>query len=388
MGLVLPSVMVLKLTQRANDPNAPGAVYDHSTDRMIINHWTIVRALYSRLPSERFAKISARLSDAKQLSKLITEDPSLLPIIVDEIDVTYFHELKHAEQSRRNRLDDELLRGNLPGVNPLSKEHEAHREHCRYLLSKSAEAIVRSGWRDYCLDLIKDPAAFKNRVTSMYYSTFSGSATLDDLAARQDARRRTSRALETGGVKNWISQKLKQRGYDTGDSVFATYKNDAEKREKKFILDELPSLRRQSADKLVAHHQARGEDNLAFNLAAELPADSLTGGEARIAELADKTVAWVIRNAEFDGINDRLVAIDRISSRLKDPSRKNWPPGLEDAYERDARAMAEDFIIQALKAPSREREQYLDWAKAWAASLREPQELLARISDARPRPHQ
>ena len=143
-GKNMPDVMVLKLTQTSNDPNAPGALYDPSSDRMVINHWEIIRVLHQRLTPEKMAKIESRLSDAKQLSKLLAEEPSLLLLLVDDIDVIYFHELTHASQARRNRVDDELVRGNLPNVNPLAKEHEAHREHCRSLLSgEKRQGILR-----------------------------------------------------------------------------------------------------------------------------------------------------------------------------------------------------------------------------------------------------
>ena len=56
---------------------------------MIINHWSIIRTLHSRLPPENSPPSRAG-SDAKQLSKLL-DDPSLLNLIVDDEDTLYFY---------------------------------------------------------------------------------------------------------------------------------------------------------------------------------------------------------------------------------------------------------------------------------------------------------
>jgi len=380
-GLSLPDVMVLKLTQSPNDPNAPGAQYDTSGDRMVINHWIIVRALHDRLPPEKFARIKDRLSDAGQVSRLLAEDPSLMPLFVDSLDVMYFHELTHAAQSRRNRIDDESLRGNLPGANPLAKEHEAHREHCRYTLSKSPAEVDRNPWRDYCLILIHDPAAFKDGVTRMYLSTFSGSAQLDDVAARQAVRRRTARSLESGGgVLNWIEQRLKQAGFDLGDKELTAYRADVDRRERDFLAA-VPALRREAGSGLVAHYERTGAAHRAFLLARTLPRGTLDGGEERLDALADGAAAWVAR-AKGPALRDaRLETGGHVIGRLNYRKRP-VPAPLAEAYERDARSMAEELLAKALKLP-RERAELLDRAEAWAKALREPGDLPARIREAR-----
>jgi hypothetical protein len=377
----MPDVMVLKLTQSPNDPNAPGAQYDPSGDRMVINHWEIVRALHARLPPEKLARIKDRLADAKQLSRLLAEDPSLLPVFVDSVDVMYFHELTHAAQSRRNRIDDESLRGNLPGANPLAKEHEAHRAHCRYLLSKPPAAVDRNPWRDYCLGMIRDPDAFRDNVTGMYLATFSGSARLDDIAARQEVRRRTARSLEAGGgLRNWIEQKLKQAGFRLGDAELGAYRADVDRREREFLLG-IPALRREAGGALVDYYEGSGAPDRALALAGSLPRGSIPGGEARLDALADKTAAWVERGADPAQRDARLAAVGAVALRLKRASRP-WPPALVAAYDRDARSLIEELLAKARKLP-RERAELLNRAYEWTAALREPAEYRDRIRKAR-----
>jgi len=380
-GPVLPDVMVLKLTQSPNDPQIPGAVYDSSADRMIINHWSIVRSLHAGLPPEKLAKIKDRLADAKQISKLLKEDPSLIPVLIGNIDVMYFHELTHAAQSRRNRMDDEAHRGNLPGANPLALEHEAHREHCRYLLSKDPASIDRSDWRDYCMGIIRDPDAFKDGVTSRYLSTFSGSSRLEDLASRQEVRRRTARSLESsGGVVNWLVQKLKQVGYGLGDTELTKYRTDVDRREKEFLAG-IPALRREAGGALLEHYEKTGAPHRALATALAFPPGTLAGGPARLDALADKTAAWVARAGDPAQRDDRLSAVALLGPRYAATGRA-WPLELIAAYERDARSMAEELLAKALRLP-RERDELLDRASSWVKALQRPGDLPERIARAR-----
>ena len=382
-----PDVMVLKLTQNPNDLPL-GAVYDYTSDRMIINHWSIIRTLHSRLPPEKFTSIEGRLGDAKQLSKLLDEDPSLLNLIVDDEDTLYFHELTHAAQTHRDRIDDEVLRRNLPSANPLSKEHEAHRAHCRYLLSKDPAAVDRSNSREYCLDLIRDPDAFKDRVTSMYLSAFSGSSTLDDVGSRQDVRRETSHALAAeGGIKDWLEQKLKQFGLDLGDTALAKYRIDVDKRETEFLAA-LPELRREEGGALISYYEKTGAAQRALALVLSLPAGSLGAGTAPLRKLTDDALAWVVRDADPAHRDERLAAISLIAPRLK-AAQRDWPASLSSAYERDALSLAEEFLAKALTLPPEDtykRAFLLEKAGAWTESLRQPGDLPARIESARRRP--
>ena len=372
-GLVLPDVMVLKLTQSPNDPNAPGAQYDSSADRMVINHWEIVKAMHARLPPEKLAKIKDRLSDAGQVSKLLAEDPSLMPLFVESLDVMYFHELVHAAQSRRSRFDDEALRGNLPGASPLSKEHEAYRAHCRYVLTKGPAAADRNPWRDYCLTMIHDPAGFTDHITRSYRSTYSGSAKLDDVASRQEVRRRTARSLESGeGVRGWIEQKLKQAGFRLGDAELAGFRTDAGERDREFFAG-IPALRREAGGALVAHYEKTGAADRALRLALTLPRGTLA--------LADKAAVWVASAKGPERREERLVTGGQVIGRLRFRERP-VPAALAAAYERDARSMAEELLAKALKLP-RERAELLDRADSWAKALREPGDLPARIQKAR-----
>lgn len=402
----MPDLLVLKLTQNPNEQYA-AAFYNPAEDQITFDHWEVVRAIHARLPPDKLAKIKDRLVDAKQLSKLLIEDPSLLPIIADSQDITYFHELVHAAQSRRNRIADEQVRGNLPYSNPLSLEHEAHREHCRYLLSKDPAAIVRSDRRESCLVLLKDPTAFEDAVTSHYLSTFSESSTLDDVARRQDARRQASRALQTESAANWVRQKLKQIGLRWGDAELEKYRLEVDE-DKKNFLAAVPALRSEAGGALVEHYLKTGAENRAFALASSLPPGALEGGEARLDMLAEASLAWLTRSAGPAARNERLIAVGDLSARFE-KTRRPWPPAMRGIYDRDARSMAEELLAQALnipiKAPPRrpgpngdltagldklkhslsqtERAELLDKAAAWSKHLKNSDDLRARIEAAR-----
>jgi|CXWL01.1.fsa_nt_gi hypothetical protein len=375
-----PAVMVLKLTQDANDPNAQGAIYDPSSDRMIINHWHIIRILNKRLSPEKMARIKNRIADAKQLSKLLAEDPALIPLVVDDNDVMYFHELTHAAQTRRNRVDDELGRGNLPTMNPLAKEHEAHREHCRYLLSKPSAAIDRSEWRDYCLSMAINPGAFKEEITKKYLSTYSGSTMLDDVRTLQNTRRDASLWIMTHSPSaSVLGQAFKQLGIALGDAELWKYQADVDKREKEFLAG-LPKLRREAGTDLINYYEKTGAAHKALQLALYLPPGDVK--KAQLAELTNKTLDWLTRSKKQDQRNERLNSVSALAPLLKAENRQ-WPVHMVEVYERDVRSYAEEILDQALKAPPAAREDLLKRAQAWAAVLRKPGDLQERIARAR-----
>ena len=379
-GLKLPDVMVLKLTQKPDDPGAPGAVYDFSSDRMTINHWEIVKALQARLPPKTFASIQERLADAAQVSRLLAERPSLMRLLVESLDVMYFHELVHGAQSRRSRWDDESLRGNLPGVNPLAKEHEAHREHCRYTLSKSPAELDRTPWRDYCLGLIVDPAAFKDAITRQYLSTFTSSAELDDISSLQAVRRKTARFLAASdGIKTWHQQELKQTGFDLGDKELSAFRTDVDRRERDFLAA-LPALGRQAGSRLLAYYEKTGAADQALRLALSLPRDAFDGGEKRLNVLTDRAVDWLARNTDPNKRDERLALSQQIIGRFQ--FMRHLPTALFNAYERDARSKAEELLAQAIQTPTL-REELLERAEAWTGILYKPGDLPARIQRAR-----
>lgn len=405
-GAGMPDLLVLKLTQNPNEHYA-AAFYNPLEDQIAFDHWAVVREIHARLPPDKLAKIKDRLVDAKQLSKLLIEDPTLLPIIADSQDITYFHELVHAAQSRRNRIADEQVRGNLPYSNPLSLEHEAHREHCRYLLSKDPAAIERSDRRESCLVLLKDPSAFEDAVTSHYLSTFSESSTLDDVAHRQDARRQASRVLQTESAGNWVRQKLKQIGLRWGDAELEKYRIEVDE-DKKTFLAAVPAMRSEAGGALVEHYLKTGAENRAFSLASSLPPGALEGGEARLDMLAEASLAWLTRSAGPAARNERLIAVGDLSARFE-KTRRPWPPAMHGIYERDARSLAEELLAQALKIPIKapprrpgpngdltagleklkhwmsqtERAELLDKAAAWSKHLKNSDDLRARIKTAR-----
>ncbi len=397
-----PNVHLLKLTQSSNDPHLAGAYYDPSSDSMIINHWQVVSVARAGLPPEKYKALEARLLDPRKLGELLDQEPSLLPLIVDQLDVTYFHELLHGAQARRNRVADELIRGNLPMGNPLAQEHEAHREHCRYLLSKGAAAIARSGWRDYCLGMLSNPDEFKDRITAMYMSSFVGSMPVDDIAARQRERRGAAREVKSGnGALNWLKQTLKERGFDIGDGALAAYRAEVDARDRAF-LDGVETLRRETAAPLVAHYRRAAGPHVALTIFQRLPPSAFADPAGLFSELADETADWIAAASGDPAQRDaRLSAVTAIRSRL---AEKGWPAGVSRAYERDVRSVVEENLAKAMAvkteprrpggppaisyavAERAERERLLDYAAAWAKSIPDESEraaTLARIAKAK-----
>ncbi|UPT75088.1 MAG: hypothetical protein M0D55_05080 [Elusimicrobiota bacterium] len=318
-----PDMYVLKLTQNPNDPNQPGALYDASGDRMVFNHWDIVRVLQMKLPPERMKAIEGRAADVGLLSALFKEDPSLLRVLVDALDVNYFHELKHAEQARRGRLEIEQMRGNLPFANPLSKEHEAYREECRYLVSKGGSALVDSPFAQRCLMMLKDPDAHRDWITNLYVSNYNGFGTVDDVASRQEVRREAARASGEGWAA-WGRRKLREAGLARGDEALAAYRAAELEREKAFLAA-VPDLRRRGAEAVVAAHLSAGRYGEAFAAAKSLPHGTAEDHDKRLAGLADKAAAWIARDKAPGGRDARLNAAGAVGTYFNETGRP-WPP--------------------------------------------------------------
>ncbi len=180
---------------------------------------------------------------------------------------------------------------------------------------------------------------------------------------------------------SWLGQAYKQLGLALGDAEFFKYRADVDKREKEF-LSNLPKLRREAGTTLVNYYEKTGAEYKALTLTMSLPQGAIDAKETRPNMLTDKLLDWVTRNKKQDQRNERLAAVALLAPRLK-AQKLDWPPPMIDAYQRDARSMAEEILDQALKAPPTERENLLKGAKAWAGALREePRELLALIASA------
>lgn len=395
----LPPVLVLKLTQSPNDPRGAHAMYVPESDRMVLNHWRVVRLIVDHVPKDKLERIKGRLEDPRQLNALLKEDPSLLALVVDQLDVEYFHELTHAAQARRNRYDDEAVRGNLPGVNPLSKEHEAHRMHCVYLFSKPPAAVARNEMRDACLELLRDPEAFKDAITANYLST-SGGATLEDVRSRQQVRRAAvDEGLKSGDIFRWARSHFKSQALTLGDAELDRYEEQVARDEKAF-LGTVPGMRVDVGGRMIAYWRATNRPDLALGLMMKLPPKTFGGAAALEDQLADESLRWYRRHDESkEGRDDRIAALNAINA-VYSRQRRPLPEDIVRTYRGDAASLGEELFGKAMETrldrrrpdgplsrvfvitDDSQRRRLLEAARSWAEAGGDAA-LVARIDKAR-----
>jgi hypothetical protein len=223
----LPPLMVLKMTQRADDPNAPGAAYYDETRQVIFNHWELARVLLEQVPPAERARRAREFSDANALRLYLEAHPAERRRLVESVDHLILHELVHYRQGDVARIMTETRRGNVPGPS-LSVEHEAHRQECRYFLERVAAdpSLLTAGYggnrQEYCPTVLRDPGKLDNYVTDLYMRTYAGSMRLPDLSRMQDTRRSAALATIMSGDATWterFNQGLKIVGLARGDAA-------------------------------------------------------------------------------------------------------------------------------------------------------------------------
>lgn len=271
----LPAVRILKLSQRPGDAgygNA-GAAYDPQSDSVTLNYWYVVRYAVGAAPEAERARLAKDFADPARLSAYLAQHPGVRRSFLQSCDQDLFHELIHAWQSRRTKLDVEMLRGNLPAMNPLEKEHEAFREESRYLhakLMKAPAEAMKSPWLDSYLALLGSYDEFREGITRQYMSTFGGSLDAPTMEQIQKARRGLARRLGSRSAADWAQQALKLVGLGRGDEALREFRTDQDARSREFVQKQWPKMRGEGYPALLREFQRAGRLDKAL-LVARLP---------------------------------------------------------------------------------------------------------------------
>ncbi len=368
----LPPMLVLKLTQSPDDPNQPGAVENPENGSLTLNHWEVERYLLAQLPPEQRAGAAKRFVDPAALRVFLETHPKERAAVLDRVDEVVFHEMVHSWQTRRSGFDIEMRRGNIADANPLEKEFEAHREQCRYLLTKSLRdpgALARSGYSDHCLDMVSGYRGFRRGIRDMYMRSFAGSQMLDDVADRQAQRESMARRLMGESLYQDARQLLKLVGMSRGDGELSRFRRDMAARERDFATRTLPALQRDLAA-LPARADAGGRPGVGLRVYEALPdADRARAGDALGARLLSDALARLIAPPPGSTLNERLPVFNAAAAELKREGR-GWPHPLVAAYDRDAATVVESELDRADSAVDpRARAAALASARSWLGSI-------------------
>lgn len=223
----LPPMLIVKLSQRPEDSMA-GAIYNDEARQVVFNHWELARLTLAQLPEAERAARAREFSDTDALRRFLEASPGVRARVVDNMDHLVLHEFVHYRQGDVAKVMAEGRRGNLPGGNALSLEHEAYRQECRYFLARIAEdpGLLARGYggnrNEMCPQVLRDPEQLDNAVTDLYTRAFAGQLRLPELSRMQDVRRDaawTTLTASGSSLEERAQAGLKLLGYKHGDDA-------------------------------------------------------------------------------------------------------------------------------------------------------------------------
>lgn len=396
----LPDFMLLKLSQKASDPGygLAAAVQNPANGSIIINHWYAAQVALELAPEAERKKLSADFSDTGKLTRYLLDHPKARDAVVERIDVVLYHEMIHSWQNRRSNYDVEMMRGNLPGANPLSKEHEAYREEFRYFhekLMKDPAGMSKDPLFPQYLSMLKDYDGFREDITRLYMSNFAGSSDYKTLGQIQEERRGMAQKLMGDGLYARTIQTLKLVGLSFGDKALKENQDDAQKREAEFTGKVLPELRSEGYDKLASHFTATGRPDQALSLLTTAMATAMPS--PALLKAYDASVAY-LRGTRLPGMAGKLFVSkpseDELDRRLKtcaavvaylEKTKEPLPADLAEIQARDYRLAAEFYLARAEKTKDPAlRANALEWAEAYAGGLgAKGEDLKAKVKEMR-----
>jgi hypothetical protein len=386
-ALHLPLMLVLKTNQRPDEVGEYGAFFDPSHNTMVVNHWQIESGLLAILPDADKNRIRAGLSDPRVLRQYLEQHPKERAQLLGDIDEVFYHELVHAWQDRRDRLDIEMMNGNVPGYNPLAKEYEAHRLTYRYDFDKASRdpnGLMRSGYRTYALSMLKeDYDLFRDHISRLYMSSFAGSQELNDVAHIQAARESTARKLLGDGLYMRSIESLKMVGLWHGDEALKAARSDYAARESDFIHNALPEIRRQALAILPDYYEREGRWHWAELILDSLP-DNFPGRDAALSRWSRGIEPELSLKPKNDtDLQDRLTDF-KFYRGLVSVKKADWTPALHDAFYRDVHSDIASLLEKAKDDPT-QRAALISIADSWVSVLPKNDPDRARVAAAKKR---
>jgi hypothetical protein len=365
----LPAVRVLKVSQRPDDLGfgQSSAVYSPSSDSITLNYWPMARQALAAAPESERARLAKEFADPGRLSAYLAQHPDARRAFVQACDVELYHELVHAWQGRRGKLNVEMLRGNLAPLNPLEKEHEAFREMFRYFhakLVKDPAATMKSPWFDSYLALLGSYDEYRDHITRQYMSTFGGYADMPTLEQIQKDRRGLARRMGARSPSDWARQGLKLIGLGHGDEALREFRAEETARSREFAGKEWPKMRGQGYGVLLAEFQRVGRTDKAL-LVARLPG-------AASAEQRRALQGELERRMKDGPANGRMSFMERMDAwPVLDQvyGAKGLPAELESARQKDYVGYAQAALAGSRQAKTAAEKTNSATALKWARGL-------------------
>lgn len=378
----LPRIQILKLAQRPDDPGYGGAlaVFNPASDSVIFNYWAVVRSAAASAPEKDRERLAKEFADPRKLTDYLEKNPDARAKFLAAQDMTLYHELVHAWQDRRTKLDVEMLRGNVAGVNPLEKEHEAFREQYRYfhakLLADPAAAATDPEVQSYMF-LLGSYDQFRDAVTGQYMRNIGGSSDAPTLAEIQKGRRSLAQRLSRSGpAGERFVQLMKLMGLSWGDEALSEFKKDQDARTKEFVEKEWPKMRKEGFAALTAEFRKQGRPDKALMVAL-----SSMGGVPEADRLAARKDTEAALKAGRMSFNVRIEAWQALDHAYN-VEKKPLPEELQAQRQADYKELVRRWIgaARAAKTPA-EKKAALEWARQYLGSVEDREALRREIQE-------
>ncbi|MEQ1918585.1 MAG: hypothetical protein ABL955_05250 [Elusimicrobiota bacterium] len=112
------------------------AQYDFRRQAVVLDREAVLASVVGTVPPRQRIALRTALSSRAALLSYLDSHPEAANAVVKDNDVLIVHELTHAWQDRRDPIFREIVRGNLPDVQPLEYEDEAYVTKNLYIHSK------------------------------------------------------------------------------------------------------------------------------------------------------------------------------------------------------------------------------------------------------------
>ncbi len=384
----LPTFLVLKTNQRPDTPGQYGAYFDFTHDTMVLNHWQAESSLMAALSPAQRKAVGTSLSDPRALRQFLEQHPKERAHVIGDIDEIFYHELVHAWQDRRSRLDVALMRGILPGYDPLEKEYEAYRDQIRFDFEKARprpDVAAESGFMPMVgYPLLQSYPKFTTTIERMYMSSFVGMLPLKDIALVQKERESTARTLIGDDLYRDAVEGLKLVGLWQGDAALSEAITDAKSREQAYRRGDLPALRAQAVGPLAERYEAEGHFDwaIAFLSAVAPQTPGLKAALSRWAAAAVPTWARAPKDAALDSQLKAISGYMVLQYAGALPDNRN----VDAEYARDARLLVARELTLAKTADPASAKTLRQTAASWSDLLPKDDPLRAQAQAAGAKP--
>ncbi len=285
--LELPAMLELR------DDARYGAFYDSGAKDLVLNETYIVNAVVAAAPASQQAALRLQLSTPQAVADYLGKDDRAMNQFVQDNDIAIIHELTHAWQDRRDRVDTAMNRGMLPGADVIPDEWEAYRKQNELIgeqLARDPAGALRrlqavapnylAGYERFVTDF----RGWQDGITREYLATWPESAAtlpqLQDLQKmREEAARQDGLFAQVKAYFGWGADAANARQTESDDDTA------------RFEKQRYPAIRVQG---LLALAQAYGEDepDSAYRYASAAASAAESGGASTQALLAPAQRAY------------------------------------------------------------------------------------------------